>query len=292
MNSLEYSRAIEINLKGHPELDERWVSERIQEDPSILGLGDLILKDVERIQPKAGRLDLLLVDSDDRRYEVELMLGGVDESHIIRTIEYWDIERKRYPQYDHCAVLVAEHVTGRFLNVISLFNSAIPIIAIQMKALQVGNNLVLHFARVLDEVERGEEEEDIEGASADRKYWEQKGSKLSLTIADSCVEILQNIDSSISLTYKKPYVGLSTGGISTNFVIFRPKKKFLNVEARTADRDEWVKKIEDAGLTVLEGGSQRRVKRARFQLSAEEVEKHRELLRELFQDAYKRHHGN
>jgi hypothetical protein len=23
------------------------------------------------------------------------------ELHVIRAIEYWDIERKRYPQYDH-----------------------------------------------------------------------------------------------------------------------------------------------------------------------------------------------
>ena len=32
----------------------------ILSDTSILGLGNLIAKDVERIQPKAGRLDLLL----------------------------------------------------------------------------------------------------------------------------------------------------------------------------------------------------------------------------------------
>ena len=30
--------------------------------------------------------------------------------------EYWDIERRRYPQYDHCAVLIAEDITSRFLN--------------------------------------------------------------------------------------------------------------------------------------------------------------------------------
>jgi hypothetical protein len=52
-------------------------------------LGDLILKDKERVHPKAGRLDLLLQDPDSgRRYEVEIQLGIVDESHIIRTIEY------------------------------------------------------------------------------------------------------------------------------------------------------------------------------------------------------------
>lgn len=58
------------------------------------------------------------------RYEVEVQLGSTDESHIIRTIEYWDIERKRYPQYDHTAVIVAEDITSRCLNVISLIRPA------------------------------------------------------------------------------------------------------------------------------------------------------------------------
>ena len=31
-------------------------------------------------------------------------------------IEYWDIERRRYPQYEHSAVLIAEDVTTRFLH--------------------------------------------------------------------------------------------------------------------------------------------------------------------------------
>ncbi|KGG17208.1 hypothetical protein EV07_0643 [Prochlorococcus sp. MIT 0603] len=63
-----------------------------------MGIGDIILKDKERIHQGAGRLDLLLQDADGSgRYEVEIQLGTTDESHIIRTIEYWDIERKRYP---------------------------------------------------------------------------------------------------------------------------------------------------------------------------------------------------
>lgn len=108
-------------LRSHPEFCEKWVQQRIADDPAILGLGELVLRDQERIHPRAGRLDLLLQDVETkRRYELELQLGSTDESHIIRTIEYWDIERKRYPQYEHCAVIVAEDITSRFLNVISL----------------------------------------------------------------------------------------------------------------------------------------------------------------------------
>jgi hypothetical protein len=123
---MKFVKPDRLSLKEHPELNERWVQDRIAEDPSLLGLGDLVLKDKERRQPHAGRLDLVFQDAEeDRRYEVEIQLGRTDESHIIRTIEYWDIERRRYPQYEHCAVIVAEDITSRFLNVISQFNSAI-----------------------------------------------------------------------------------------------------------------------------------------------------------------------
>ena len=119
-----------ISMKNHPEFNERWVQERIAEDPSILQLGDIILKDKERRQPRGGRLDLLFQDAEQpQRYEVEIQLGSSDETHIIRTIEYWDVERRRFPQYDHCGVIVAEDITSRFLNVISLFNGFVPIIA-------------------------------------------------------------------------------------------------------------------------------------------------------------------
>src|SRR5882757_7490778 len=156
---VHFTKAERISLKLHPELNEKWVQELIASDPKILGLGDLVLRDKERIQPRAGRLDLLLQDSDTkRRYEVEIQLGATDETHIIRTIEYWDIERKRYPQYDHCAVLVAEDITSRFLNVISLFNGTIPFIALQMQALKVGQHTTLVFTKVMDELKRGLEE--------------------------------------------------------------------------------------------------------------------------------------
>jgi hypothetical protein len=95
---------------------EGWLEEVIEKEPNILPLGEkLIVIERQRRQEKAGRLDLLLEDdSGDKRYEVELMLGSTDESHLIRTIEYWDIERRKWPGYDHTAVLIAEEVHGTF----------------------------------------------------------------------------------------------------------------------------------------------------------------------------------
>lgn len=178
MSGLTFAPHEKISLKDHPDLNEKWLQQRIADNPSILGLGDLVLKDKERLQPRAGRLDILLQDPESNRpYEVEIQLGATDESHIIRTIEYWDLERKRYPQYDHTAVIVAEDITSRFFNVISLFNGTIPLIAIQMNAIKVGELLSLVCTTVLDEVTLGLLDEDEEVAAVtDRAYWEQRGT--------------------------------------------------------------------------------------------------------------------
>jgi len=185
----DYVKFESVSLKGHAEFNERWVQARIADDPSILGLGDVILKDKERIQPRAGRLDLLLQDAEDNhRYEVEVQLGSTDESHIIRTIEYWDIERKRYPQYEHTAVIIAEDITARFLNVISLFNGMIPLIAVQMSALKLDDHLGLVFTKVLDQMTLGLVDDDEETQEpTDRAYWLERGSEKTVGMADGAL---------------------------------------------------------------------------------------------------------
>jgi len=92
----------------------------------------------EKKQSSGGRLDILIKNPvDDSMYEVEIMLGATDESHIIRTIEYWDLEKKRWPQRQHYAILVAETITRRFFNVISLLSLSIPMMAIQVNMIEV-----------------------------------------------------------------------------------------------------------------------------------------------------------
>ncbi len=79
-----------ISLKERQELSERWVEDRIVENPALLGLGEVEIRGRQRSQPKAGRLDLLLEETESKkRYEVELQLGRSDESHIIRAVEYY-----------------------------------------------------------------------------------------------------------------------------------------------------------------------------------------------------------
>ena len=261
----------------------------MSQDPSILGLGDLVLRDVERNQPRAGRLDLLLQDPDTkRRYEVELQLGPTDESHIIRTIEYWDIEKKRYPQYEHCAVLIAEDITSRFLNVVSLFNGTLPIVAIQMQAIRVVDSLTLVFTKVMDELARGlvDDDEDAVAAPTDRAYWEERATRKTVGIADQILQLLHSFDASLKLKYNKFYIGLEKDGSPFNFVQFRPKKNRLTLELKLPQTDELDTKIDAAGLDTLEYDE--RWARYRLRLTAADVDAKADLLQDLAKLAYDR----
>ncbi len=286
---MNYVRAERILMKSHPEMSEKWIQAKIAEDPSILGLGDLVLRAQERIHPKAGRLDLLLQDPDNaRRYEVELQLGSTDESHIIRTIEYWDIERKRYPQYDHCAVIVAEDITSRFLNVISLFNGTIPLIAIQMQALRVGNEMTVVFTKVMDELTRGlvDEDEDAAAAPTDRNYWlTVKGSQETVKAVDKMLEIVNEIAPGYQLKYNKFYIGLSNDGRADNFMLFKPKKAHLNIELKMPRSEEVDQIIEGAGIETLEEYNSRWAM-YRLRLAKGDVEKKHDALLQLTKLAY------
>ncbi len=224
-----------ISLKSHPEISEAWVQQVLFDNPALLGLGTSVnSRDKERRQTAGGRLDLLLEDEDSEvRYEVEIQLGPTDETHIIRTIEYWDIERKRYPGYDHVAVIVAEEITSRFFNVISLFNSAIPLIAIKMTAIENPDGSIgLLFTKVLDLAPSSQLEDDESAELTDRNYWEKKSSKKVLQDIDHVLGLIQRFEPRAQLSYNKWYLGIWVNGRANNFVVFRPRKTYFILDVK------------------------------------------------------------
>lgn len=268
-------------------ISEKSIQEMIADDPSIIGLGDLVLKDKERIQPRAGRLDLLMQDPDtNRRYEIELQLGKTDESHIIRTIEYWDIEKKRYPQYEHCAVIIAEDITSRFLNVISLFNGFIPLIAIQMNAYKFGNEIGLVFTKVLDEMPLGliEEDEEIQEAT-DRDYWLKRETQATVKMADEILSLINSFKPGYELKYNKFYIGLAKDGQPNNFAIFRPKKNYMRLELKLPKSDDVDQIIETNDLDEM--GYDNRWGNYRIRLNKGEISKKEEIIKSLLEKAEK-----
>jgi hypothetical protein len=275
-----------ISIKRSSTLTEKWVQDQIAEDPSILGLGDLILKDKERIQQNAGRLDLLLQDPETlKRFEVEIQLGATDESHIIRTIEYWDIERKRYPQYEHAAVIIAEDITSRFLNVIQLFNGTIPLIAMKMTAYKIGEENALTFVKVLDEMTLGLVDEDEPVAEpTDRAFWETKrGTKKTLQVTDSLLLLVKEVEPRASLKYNKHYIGIEVDGAARNFVSFMPRKAHVIMTIKLPKTGETDEVLEESGLETLTYETQWRQYRLRIDSAIDEKQK--ETIRALVKQA-------
>lgn len=237
--------AEKIYLKNNPEIKEDHIQQFIFDNPQVLGLGDLTPIRREKTQPAGGRLDILMADDNDTRYEIEIQLGATDPSHIIRTIEYWDNEKKRYPQYDHCAVIVAEEITGRFMNVIQLFNGSIPLIALQMQATIIGDDIQLSFVKVLDRLTLGTDDEE-ENEPTDRNYWEKKSTVLKY--ADHIFKDVSQYAPGFEMKYNKFYIGLTKNGSTSNFISFRPKKKFIYLFTKCANAEKRKDELDNSSL--------------------------------------------
>ncbi|XHC25115.1 MAG: hypothetical protein ACFHWZ_06890 [Phycisphaerales bacterium] len=281
--TLQYTPHKKLSLRQHPMLNEEWLHNRICEDPALLGLGDVRVLDRERPLPGGGRLDLLLLDDDnDRRYEVEIQLGATDPSHIIRAIEYWDLERKRYPAYEHIAVIIAEDITTRFLNVMSLMTGSIPMVAIQLDALEVGEHLVLNFVQVLDLTElRADDvaEEDSGGGNVERAYWDNKAGKTLMKVCDQILDLVRtHAVSTPEFNYLRHYMGLRSNGVVRNALSLSPKptKKFVNVSFKVTGAAEWKAKFEEAGVPV----QSKRKNRFLLKLTPEDFDEHTNLIDE------------
>ena len=287
---IEPTKANVISLKKHSTLNEKWLQECICKDTSLLGLGEIDLITSEKVQSKAGRLDLLLHDEQlNRRYEVELMLGATDPSHIMRCIEYWDIERRRYPAYDHVAVLVAENITKRFLNLISLLSGSIPIIAIQVVALEVEGKVILHFVQVLDMTDlRVDESYEVKGeggpSATSREYWVDRVPPSILALCDKMLAMVNEESAEeLEFRYAKNLIDIvsKTNGRRPMWLV--PAKTLVHWGGYVEQPKEWVTRFDEpAGLVAV---PKRANKAARVRLTEEDFERHTELLREFVKDS-------
>lgn len=280
---LTYHKAKSISL-DEVDHDERWLQERILEDPSILGLGELTVIERERKQSAGGRIDFLMSDLDtNTMYEVEVMLGRLDESHIIRTIEYWDLERRRRPDRDHRAVIVAEEITNRFFNVISLLNRSVPIIAVQLNAFQIDDRIVLNFTKVLDIYEPPEDEGEEEAEPTDRPWWERRSNPQSLGIVDQCVALLATGGKKPRLTYNKFHIAV--GGVRQNFCWFHPRKAqshcHFHLRTSEANQQSILRELQGAGIDAVA----RRKDQIRVVVTPVEMRQHETLIRDALSKA-------
>ncbi len=223
MSEIGLAKVLSIRDSGH---DEYWLRDRIYDEPSIIGLGELQAVMKERTQSQGGRLDLLLKDpSDDSMYEVEIQLGSTDESHIIRTIEYWDNEKRKWPNRSHTAVLIAEEITSRFFNVVHLLSQAVPIIGIQVTIVKIQEVTALNFTKIIDSFEEPEEEGPPPEAFTE-KHWTENFPGV-LACANWYREVLLRHYPEINIKYFKDYMSLTVLGTARVWINKRNNDRAL-----------------------------------------------------------------
>ena len=255
-------------------LDEYWLQDQIYENPTCLGLGELESVMKEKQQSSGGRLDILLKNpEDDSMYEVEVMLGETDESHIVRTIEYWDNEKRKWPQRQHYAVLVAESITKRFFNVIHLFSHSIPIIAIQVNLIDSNNQKLLHFSKILDTYE--EPEDPIEKVH-DEVYWRKK-STWTVDAANELLATIGDIFESPSLSYVQSYIAIRVSG--NNYFEVRKRstpKSLLSFRISDDYAEEAAKLLDEQSISFVQTRN-----RIKFTVDKDFIKKHADLLKQI-----------
>lgn len=190
--------------------DEFWLQDLIYTDPAILGLGKLQPVSREKSQSSGGRLDILLKDPEDNTmYETEIMLGETDPSHIIRSIEYWDNEKRKYPQRQHFAVLIAESFDRRYFNIVQILSLNIPMIAVQADLLEVNGEYVMSFTKILD-IYIEPEEESID-AVVSESTWIEKSKWTLETVKEFAKQLPQEY---LKINFTQSYISIIINGRS------------------------------------------------------------------------------
>jgi hypothetical protein len=270
-----FAQAISIRDAG---FDEYWLQDQIVDNPACLHLGDLEPIAKERQQSSGGRLDILLKNAeDDTMYEAEVMLGETNETHIIRTIEYWDNEKRKFPQRQHYAVLVAEHVNRRFFNVVQLLSQSIPIIAIQVSLLDIEGKKSLFFTTLLDTFEELDDGTTLGDKKYDRDYW-AKRANWTLETADVLFDITRPVFSDPSINYLKSYVAITVGGYNYMWLHKRTLNKSL-LGFRVTEQS-----IQDDIAALLDAGNisyVRKTKRFLMTVDKDTIKKHSELFKSI-----------
>lgn len=268
--------------------DEYWLQDQIYENPACLGLGEVDAIAKEREQSSGGRLDILLKNpEDDTMYEVEVMLGETDETHIIRTLEYWDNEKRRWPQRQHFAVLVAEHINRRFFNVIHLLSNSIPIIAIQVSLLESNEKKSLFFTKVLDTFEELDDGTSTDDRIYNRDYWIKK-SKWTLETAESLLTITQDIFSAPTLSYLKHYVAITVADQNYLWLHKRSSNKsLLGFRMSPSLQEEAANLLDSNNISYV-----KKPKKFYITIDRQMVEKDKEVIRAIAKLVKKRWEGD
>jgi predicted transport protein len=126
-------------------------------------------------------------------------------------------------------------------------------------------------------------DEDDEKEVVDRSYWEKRGTKATVALADRLLKYIHSFAPAVDLKYNKFYVGLAREGQTNNFAIFKPQKNAIRLEVRTKKSDEIESQISENGLDLMDYSKWGRY---RIRLSKSDIHEHEDFITQLLKLAY------
>lgn len=183
-----------------------------------------------------GFIDLLLKDTDyGTRYIVEIQLGDVDPSHIVRTADYVEKEAKLFPGTENIGVIIAENTTtGRYAEFLQNYSKHYKLVVLQMNASELDGKIVLDFMKTLDgrDIEEDsalelDEDSPLGEEPVSREQYMSKYGQAVMAIVDNVLEKAVKGPSThaVEAAYKKNYIGLvSSAGKPVNWCLMWPRK--------------------------------------------------------------------
>jgi hypothetical protein len=292
MSAKGFTRAELVRIADHG--GESWLERQIKDDPRLIGLEAIQVVSTQIRHRAAGRLDILARDVEGTVYVVEIMLGHLDADHVTRSLDYWLREKSRMAQKkEPIAVIAAENIRGsRFYEVVKFLSKALPLIVIEMQAHKVGRELTLIPVALIDSTASTDAESvEIEQQDdMDEEAWQKKSSIASVEAISKCKTILKKVASGISLNWgNRNFIGITVRNKPRNFLVFKPKQKWVRVHARyLQDSEKWRKKLAKAGLQIVGGKPGRSI---HFRLSKSDINVNSQLLQALFRECYSRRMG-
>ena len=274
-----------LNLKKHPNYSETWLEETICCEPSILRLGDIKIMERQRRQKDGiARVDLIAQSEDKTEiFVIEMMLGPLDSSHIVRSVEYWLREQKRFarkPEVEVKAVLIAEQICdSRFKDVVRFLCDRMPLTVKEVAAIQVGDMLTLHCTTILDSSDEQSEDITVQPPQTSLESWEHE-HPATLQGAKWFLQHLQFLDPAAVLNFARSTISIRLGSTGNLCMRFRPSAHgSFRARAWISDAEIWRDRLRAQGLRL--SGSEDAEDWVRMILTPEDISRHESTLNEL-----------
>ena len=153
-------------------------------------------------------------------------------------------------------------------------------VEVDTTSIKIGEQITLHFTKVLDQRHLRVDDENPEIETAvDRAYWESRASQKTMQLCDRLLDIVnEQAGAQHQLAYLKRRIGLSDGA---RYIRFFPRKEHVRIVVRVPDAPAWKSRCEadELDTDVSRQGN------LRFNVTPESLETHREILVEMIRSA-------